>query len=447
MLGAVASTDWLGEAPPALNPPHNLSAWWTVALALPVLLVGEWLVRRIRFLARFNIPAPVVGGLLIAMALAAGHAGGWLPVRWESGVTTRWWTWLVTIEPEWIKSPTKNVNLPFLMAFFTCIGLNASWSLVRKGSGWLIVYLVLSSALAVAQNLIGVPLALALGESPLLGLVCGSLTLTGGIGTALGFAPEFEQAGLASAAPVSVAAATFGLVAGGLLGGPLGGWLIRRNRLHPDAGRDVHLEAGAVGAAGVLDDLRALLRARRALVGHVLLLMFCLKAGAWISFFIQRSGLTFPVYMGAMVLGLILRNLGDLAGRKWINPEIVDTLASVSLGVFLSVAMMSLNLVELARVALPMLAILLVQVVAMALFAAFITFPLMGRGYDAAVMAAGQVGFGLGATPNAVANMKALVDRYGPSPRAFLVVPVVGGFLIDLVNAVNITVGMNLLKP
>ena len=426
---------------------HTIPAWWVVALALPVLLLGEWLVRRIPFLSRFNIPAPVVGGLLIAGLLAAGHATGWFPWKCETGVTTRWWTWLVTIGPDWVKAPTKNVNLPFLVAFFTCVGLNASWSLVRKGSGWLLLYLGLSAVLAVAQNVVGVPLAAVMGESPLLGLVCGSLTLTGGIGTALGFAPEFEKAGLASAAAVSVAAATFGLVAGGLLGGPLGGWLIRRHGLRPEAGTEMHLEAGATAPAGVRDELRDLVGYGRAFAGHALLLVFCLKAGAWVSHGIQQSGLTFPVYMGAMVLGLVLRNVADLAGVRWINPEIVDTLASVSLGVFLSVAMMSLNLAELAGVALPMLAILAVQVLVMAVFAVGVTFPLMGRSYDAAVMAAGQIGFGLGATPNAVANMKTLVDRFGPSPRAFLVVPVVGGFLIDLVNAVNITVSLNLLKP
>jgi ESS family glutamate:Na+ symporter len=425
----------------------TIPAWLAVALAIPVLLFGEFLVRRIRLLARFNIPAPVVGGLLCALLILGGNLTGRLAATFETGVTAPWWTWLVTTEPEWINTPSKNVNLPFLVAFFTCIGLNASWSLVKKGSVWVLVFLAISAVLAVVQNLIGVPLAKLLGESPLLGLVCGSLTLTGGVGTALGFAPELEKAGLHGAAVVSVAAATFGLVAGGLLGGPLGGWLIQKRQLKPEVAPAVHLEAGSTGESGILPDFHALFGFGKKFWLHLLLLLVCIKVGTWVSFFIQKSGMTFPVYMGAMILGLVIRNLVDFSGGRWIKTEIVDTLASVSLGIFLVIAMMSLNLIELANAAVPMLVILFVQIVVMALFAVFVTFPLLGRNYDAAVMAAGQIGFGLGATPNAMANMKALVDRFGPSPRAFLVVPIVGGFLIDFLNAVNITIFLNLFKP
>lgn len=424
----------------------TLTAWFAVALAIPVLLLGELLVRRSPLLSRFNIPAPVVGGLLLSMLVLAGNLTGWFAAKFETGVTARWWTWLVTIEPEWIHAPSRNINLPFLVAFFTCIGLNASWSLVKRGSGWLLIFLAISTALAVLQNVIGVPLAKAMGQSPLLGLVCGSLTLTGGVGTALGFAPELEKAGLQGASVVSVAAATFGLVAGGLLGGPLGGGLIQRHRLQPGAGAEVHLEAGQTGASGIVPDFRALLGYRKQFWLHLLVLLVCIKAGVWVSHFILKTGIIFPVYMGAMIFGLVLRNAVDFSGKRWIKTEIVDTLASVSLGIFLAIAMMSLNLIDLAGAAVPMLVILFAQILVMGLFAVFITFPLMGRNYDAAVMAAGQVGFGLGATPNAVANMKTLVDRFGPSPRAFLVVPIVGGFLIDFLNALNITTFMNLLK-
>lgn len=424
----------------------SIPAWFAVALAIPVLRLGEFLVRRVRLLSRFNIPPPVVGGLLLALLILIGNLTGVLAAKFETSVTAKWWTWLVTIEPEWFSAPAKNINQPFLVAFFTCIGLNASWSLVRKGSAWLLIFLAISTVLAVLQNLIGVPLAKLMGQSPLLGLVCGSLTLAGGVGTALGFAPELEKAGLPGAAAVSVAAATFGLVVGGLMGGPLGGWLIQRHQLKPEAGADVHLEAGQTGPSGILSDFRALLGYRRQFWIHLLVLLVCIKAGVWVSFFILKTGIIFPVYMGAMIFGLVLRNAVDFFGGRWIKTEIVDTLASVSLGIFLAIAMMSLNLIDLAGAAMPMLVILLVQIVVMGLFALFVTFPLMGRNFDAAVMAAGQVGFGLGATPNAVANMKTLVDRFGPSPRAFLVVPIVGGFLIDFLNAVNITTFLNLLK-
>jgi ESS family glutamate:Na+ symporter len=424
----------------------TITAWFAVALAIPVLLFGEFLVRRIKLLSRFNIPAPVVGGLLLSLLILLGNLTGWFVTKFETGVSAKWWTWLVTVEPEWVNAPSKNVNLPFLIAFFTCVGLNASWSLVKKGSSWVLIFLGISTVLAVAQNLIGVPLAKMMGQSPLLGLVCGSLTLAGGVGTALGFAGELEKAGLQGAAAISVAAATFGLVAGGLLGGPLGGWLIQRHQLKPEAGAEVHLEAGQTGVSGILPDLRALLGFGKKFWVHLAVLLCCIKVGTWVSYFIQKSGITFPVYMGAMIFGLLLRNAVDFSGNRWIKTEIVDTLAAVSLGIFLVIAMMSLNLIDLASAAGPMLVILFAQIVMMALFGLFVTFPLMKRNYDAAVMTAGQIGFGLGATPNAVANMKALVDRFGPSPRAFLVVPIVGGFLIDFLNALNITIFLNLCK-
>lgn len=424
----------------------TISAWFTIALAIPVLLLGELLVRQIKVLARFNIPAPVVGGLLFALLLLGGNLTGWFAAKFQTGVTAQWWTWLVTTELEWSKAPSKNINLPFLVAFFTCIGLNASWSLVKKGSGYALIFLAISTLLAVSQNLIGVGLAKMMSESPLLGLVCGSLTLTGGVGTALGFAPELEKAGMSNAAVVSVAAATFGLVAGGLVGGPLGGWLIQRNKLKSDAAASVHLESGQTGASGIVQDLRALAGYGKKFWLHLLVLLACIKMGAWLGYLIQSTGITFPVYMGAMMLGLIVRNVADVCGGRWIKPEIVDTLGSVTLGIFLAIAMMSLNLIDLANTAVPMLVILIVQIIVMGVFALFITFPLLGRSFDAAVMVAGQCGFGLGATPNAVANMKTLVERFGPSPRAFLIVPIVGGFLIDFANALNITVFLNLFK-
>jgi len=425
----------------------TIPAWLCVGLAIPVLLLGEWLVRHIKPLSRFNIPAPVVGGLLLSLLVLGGNLSGVLAARFETGVTAQWWTWLVTTESDWAKAPSKNVNLPFLTAFFTCIGLNASWSLVKRGSGWLVVFLLISTVLAVVQNLVGVPLAKMLGVSPLLGIVCGSLTLTGGVGTALGFAPELEKAGLAGAAVVGVAAATVGMVAGGLLGGPLGGWLIERRQLKPEVAAGVYFEAGQTGESGILQDIANLFGHGKKWLWHLLVLLFCIKAGTWVSYLIQKSGIMFPVQIGAMILGLVIRNVVDLSGGRWIKTEVVDTLASVTLGVFLAIAMMSLNLMELANAAVPMLVILTVQIVVMALFARFLTFPLMGSSYDAAVMSAGQCGFGLGGTPNAVANMKTLVDRFGPSPRSFLIVPIVGGFLIDFLNALNITVFINIFKP
>jgi ESS family glutamate:Na+ symporter len=423
-----------------------LSAWWPVALAVPVLLLGEALVRRIQFLSRFDIPAPVVGGLLMSLVVLAANVSGAWPAQFAMKVSAPWWTWLVSTEPEWAGASAKHVNLPFLVGFFTCIGLNASWDLVRRGSWQVVLFLVLSTVLALIQNVVGAGLAKLLGVSPLLGVICGSVTLTGGIGTAMGFAADFENAGLPNAATAGMAAATFGLVVGGLIGGPVGGGLVRRRGLRSTASPATHLEDARTHASGILQDLRALAGFGRRALAHFLLLCFCIKAGSWVSCSIQQAGLTFPVYVGAMLVGLMLRNALDLAGVCVIQTEVVDTFASALLGLFLAVALMSLNLVELANAMLPMLVILSVQVAVMAAFAWWVTFRFMGRDYDAAVMAAGHCGFGLGATPNAVANMKSLVESFGPAPRAFLVVPIVGAFLIDLTNALNITLFLNLLR-
>ena len=322
----------------------TISAWSTILLAVPVLLLGQWLIGRTPILARFNIPAPVVGGLLVSVVILASNLTGLWATSFETKVSAQWWTWLVTIEPEWISAPAKNVNLPFLVAFFTCIGLNASWTLVRKGSVQVLIFLALASILAVLQNCIGVALAKIMGVNPLLGLVCGSVTMTGGHGTALGFAADLQKAGLEAASVVGVAAATFGLVAGGLLGGPLGGALIRKNRLESSAPAGTHLEAGQAAESGILFDLRALVAGGRSVLVHLVVLLACIKVGAWASYLIQQTSITFPVYIGAMLVGLALRNALDYAGVRWIRTELVDLLASVALGFFLTIAMMSLNL-------------------------------------------------------------------------------------------------------
>jgi ESS family glutamate:Na+ symporter len=423
----------------------TVSAWWLLICAIPILMLGEFLVRKIKILNRFNIPAPVASGLLVSLLVLAVDLSG-VNLQLAGKVDAKWWTWLVTTEIDWAKSPMLAVHQPFLVAFFTCIGLNASWNIAKRGSVQVLIFLLLAAALAVIQNSVGVLLAKALHVSPLLGLVCGSVTMTGGHGTALGFKDLLEKSGLHGAGVLGVAAATFGLVAGGLIGGPIGGKLIRKNKLKSAAPLKTHLENPTENAAGILNDFRELRGFGKKFLTHLVLLLACIKLGAWMSFLIQRTNMTFPVYMGAMLLGVIVRNAVDLSGGKWIKTEIVDILGSVSLGIFLSIAMMSLNLMELSKAAVPMLIILSVQVTIMAAFAWFVTFKIMGKDFDAAVIAGGHCGFGLGATPNAVANMKSLVENFGPAPRAFLVVPIVGGFLIDFLNAMNITFFINWVK-
>lgn len=422
----------------------TLSPWYLAILAIPVLLVGEATIRRVRWLRYFNIPAPVVGGFAVSLLLLATTASGFWPAHFETIVHARWWTWIVTPEPEWLRAPGKAITLPLLVGFFTCIGLNASWSLARRGSFQVLVFLAAAVVLSVLQNLVGAGLAMLMGEPPLLGLACGSVSLSGGHGTAMGFAADFERAGLEGATVIGMAAATFGLVAGSLLGGPLAGALVRRHGLHSDTAKFVHLERGDSGQPGILQDLAALPRFGRAFGVHLLTLLLCIKAGAWVSTWIQQAGLTFPVYIGAMLVGVLTRNIVDAVAPGVLRTEVIDTIGSVLLGIFLSMAMMSLNLVELANTAAPMLVILLAQVGLIALFAWTITFRIMGKDYEAAVMAGGQCGFGLGATVNAIATMKTIVESFGPAPRSFLVVPIVGSFLLDLCNALNITFFLNI---
>ena len=424
----------------------TLSGWIPLLLAIPVLLLGETLTRRVGWLGRFHIPSPVVGGLLVSFVLLACALTGVGRADFASKVDTPWWTWLVTVEPRWRESPAVSATLPLMVAFFTCIGLNATWDVVRKGSGQVFAFLGLGIGLAVLQNAVGVGMAHLLDVDPLLGLVCGSVTMTGGHGTALGFAPVLEREGLQGAPVLGAAAATLGLVAGGLIGGPVGARLIRRFGLRNQADRAVHLEMGSATESGIVNDLRALWSARRVALAHLAVVLVCVKAGAWASHFMELTGLKIPPHVGGMILGVLVRNALEFGGRRWIRSETVDLLASIFFAFFLTAVMMSLNLRELAHAALPMLAILGVQVALMAAFATWITFRLMGRDYDAAVMAAGHCGFGLGATPNALANMKALADRMGPAPRAFLIVPLVGAVLIDFGNILNITLFLNLLR-
>jgi glutamate:Na+ symporter, ESS family len=424
----------------------TLSPWLLVLFAIPVLLLGDLLVKHVKLLARFNIPSPVVGGLLISMAVLGLNLSG-VSIQFRSGVTAQWWTWLVTIEPEWVHAPQRAVHQPFLIGFFTCIGLNATWLLLKRGGLQVAIFLGLATVLAAFQNVIGLSLAHVLGESPLLGLACGSMSMTGGHGTAMGFAGEMEEMGLEGAASILVAAATFGLVAGGLIGGPIGGAILRKKNLRSHASRTTHLEMGHMQeGTGILMDLRNFFLSRRKGLIHLLLVLACIKGGAWVSFAIQQTGLTFPAYIGAMILGLTVRNVMDSFGWRWISTESVENLSAIMLGLFLAMALMSLNLIELAGAAVPMLVILAVQVTFVGLFAAFLTFYIMGRDYDAGIMSGGHCGFALGATPNAVANMKQLVERFGPAPRAFLVIPIVGAFLIDFTNVINITVFLNFLR-
>lgn len=428
----------------------TLSPWLLLLLAVPLLLLGQSVLRSVPLLARFSIPVPVVGGLLFALACLLLRLGG-VELAFATKVEAGWWTWLVTPDHEWLARPAKNLNLPLLVGFFTCVGLAAPLPLLASGGRMLLVLLAGTTLLAVLQNAAGTAVATALGAPALLGVVCGSLTLVGGHGTALGFSSRFEQAGMASAATIGASAATFGLVAGALLSGPLGAWLIRRSarRRAAPAGDAASAHAGRAAPdsapAGALAlkpvvadffaDLRALAALGRGALGHLLLVAFCVKAGAWISFGLDRIGAALPAYMGALLLAFTLRAIHDAAGWTWLRSDTVNRIAAVLLPLFLVVTLAPLNLAELAAVAGPMLAILTINIALTLAFAACVIWPLLGRDHEAAVATAGLAGYGIGSTATAVAAMDAITRQHGKAPRATTLVPPTGGFLIDLTNA------------
>lgn len=422
----------------------TLPAFAVLALAAPLVLGGEQIVERVGWIRRLSIPASVIGGLLAALALLFVNGSGLGVVSLTARTAAAAWSWLVTIEPLWAERPTIGATLPLMVAFFTCVGLNASWEVLRPGAMLVLRLLGLGTMLAVVQNVIGLLMASGLGASPLLGLVCGALTLTGGPGTAVSFSPEFERLGLSGAVNFALAAATFGIVAGGLVGGPVGSWLIRRHHLRGpgavrnEGGPSMPTSTGNV-RSGLVADVRHLWADARSALAVLLALIVCMKLGAWLTFFLQKAGLFFALQIGAMIVGVILRSVHDAAGGTWIKTATVQAWSNIFLGLFITAAMMTINLRDLAAAGGPMLIMLLTQVVVAILFVVFVTYRFMGRDYDAAVMGAGHIGFGLGITANAVANMQSLTLRHGVSPKAFLAVPIVGAFLIDFTNGLIIT--------
>jgi len=395
----------------------------TVAFGGAVLFVGHGIRRLIPPLARYNLPAPVIGGLLVAVVVLTGRSRG---------------IDLVTFD--------TRLQVPFQIAFFTTVGFGASVSLLKVGGPQVVIFLAAASVLAVAQNVLGVLLAIPLGMPPLFGVLNGSVTLTGGPATGLAFAPAFEQAGVHGAATVAVAAAMVGIVSGGIIGGPIGTLLIERYRLRRPAEAvadtppplaaqivEAQLKETAVPAAPSGEDKESY-----AILKALVIILIAMWLGSGLSAWITSFGITLPAYIGAMLVAAAIRNLDDATGWIGLSQSTIDDLGSVALSLFLVLALMTLRLWELAGLALPMVVILVAQV---ALIAAVCVplFYMMGRDYDAAVMQGGLCGFMLGTTANAMANMEALVDRYGPAPRAFLVVPMVGAFFIDFINALLIT--------
>ena len=392
----------------------------TLSLAGLVYFGGIQLRKRVGWLDRLNIPAAVVGGLLFTLLVVV--------LRSQR----------VNVQFDTALQSTLSV------AFFTSIGMSASLALLRVGGIQVLIFLVLATLFCFVQNGVGIAIALGFGENPLLGVMAGSVTLVGGPATGLAFAPLFEQAGLRGAAPLALTAATAGIVCGGLVGGPVGTRLIRRFGLTSPSVSKAEQRAELEEAPETL--VVEVDREDTSLMRNLAVLALAMALGSQVSFYIQSLGITMPGYIGAMLVASVLRNLDD--GTKWlgIDQRAMEFMGNLALNIFLVVALMSLKLWELAGLALPLLVILVVQVVLVMVFALTVAFRVMGKDYESAVMASGFIGFVLGTTANAVANMRALVARFGAAPRAFLIVPLVGAFFIDFTNAIIITFFVNWLK-
>jgi ESS family glutamate:Na+ symporter len=391
----------------------------TVAFAGVVLYLGEGIRRLIPPLARYNIPAPVIGGLLVAIALTVARSAGYTPLTFDTALQS-----------------------PLMIAFFASIGFAASLSLLRVGGPQVAIFLAASTLLAIGQNVVGVLLSYPLGVHPLFGVLAGSVTLTGGPATGLAFAPIFEQAGVAGASAIAIAAAMLGIISGGLVGGPVATYLIRKNSLKSSAPpraaaapAEVHASPDAPGGA----EGQAFLR-------NVVLLLVTLWVGGWVSRGFKALDVTLPGYIGAMLVAALIRNFDDRTRWFRISGQVIEELGGVALSLFIVMALMTLELSKLASVALPILVLVGVQVALTAAVAVWPMFRLMGKDYESAVMGGGLCGFMLGTTANAVANMEAITRKYGPAPRAFLVVPMIGAFFIDFTNAIIINVFVNLFK-
>jgi len=397
----------------------------TLALAAAVLFAGYAIRRRVAVLDRYNIPAPVVGGFLFAAGALGLRLAGWVIFQFDT-----------------------SLQVPLMIAFFTTIGLGANLKLLKIGGPQVLLFWVLATLLAVFQDGVGVLLTQVLGVHPFLGLIAGSITMTGGHGTGAAFGKLMEdQYAFAGGVTLAMAAATFGLVSGGLIGGPVATALIRRWNPKHHASK---IDPAAQRATREYESLEREIDQEPAgeaptafrLLKVIAVILVAMWIGSLLSGWLGRF-FTLPAYIGAMIVAAIICNTAGLY-KLQIEQRVVDDLGTIALSLFLSMALMSLKLWELLDLAIPMLIILTVQVIMMAAFAYFLDFRLMGRDYDAAVMAGGHCGFGLGATPNAVANMEAITERYGPAPRAFLVVPMVGAFFIDFTNALIITGFINL---
>ena len=383
----------------------NFDMAQTIAFAVVLLLIGRVIKKWVPILERFFIPAPVIGGTLFSIILLIGHQTESFTINFNG-----------------------DIRVLLMTAFFTTIGFSASLKILKSGGIGVLIFLIVATILVIIQDVVGVSLAKVFGIDPLIGLAAGSIPLTGGHGTSGAFGPYLEDLGATGATVVALASATYGLIAGCLIGGPIARRLLNKYNLKPkvddESVNKLEEDTTPVGEKSIFQ--------------AIVYISISMGIGAFINPFLKEWGITLPAYIACMFVAAIFRNITDLM-KKPLPFKEIEIVGNISLALFLSMALMSLKLWELADLAGPLVAILLIQTVIMAAYAYFVTFNVMGRDYDAAVMATGHCGFGLGASPNAIANMETFTTANGPSPKAFFILPIVAALFIDFTNAAVIT--------
>lgn len=392
----------------------QIDMYQTLALSVVVLMLGQFLKQKINFLEKFCIPSPVVGGLIFSVLTCILYSTGVVEFTFDDTL--------------------REVCMVF---FFTSVGFQANLKVLKSGGKALAIFLGLVIALIFMQNLLAVGVSHLIGLDSLVGLCTGSIPMVGGHGTAGAFGPVLEDFNVQGATTICTAAATFGLVAGSLIGGPIGKRLIEKKHLLDT----IVTEDDSL----LIEEEKRHERHSNMYAAAVFQLILAVGLGTIISELLTKTGLTFPIYIGAMIVAAIIRNVGEYSGKFDIYMGEINNLGGICLSLFLGIAMITLKLWQLAELALPLMILLGAQLLLIFLYTYFVVFRVMGKDYDAAVLAAGTCGFGMGATPNAMANMQVLCDRYAPSVKAYLLVPLIGSLFADFINSLVITLFINII--
>lgn len=392
----------------------QIDMYQTLALSVVVLMLGQFLKQKINFLEKFCIPSPVVGGLIFSVLTCILYSTGVVEFTFDDTL--------------------REVCMVF---FFTSVGFQANLKVLKSGGKALAIFLGLVIALIFMQNLLAVGVSHLIGLDSLVGLCTGSVPMVGGHGTAGAFGPVLEDFNVQGATTICTAAATFGLVAGSLIGGPIGKRLIEKKHLLDT----IVTEDDSL----LIEEEKKHERHSNMYAAAVFQLILAVGLGTIISELLTKTGLTFPIYIGAMIVAAIVRNVGEYSGKFDIYMGEINNLGGICLSLFLGIAMITLKLWQLAELALPLMILLGAQLLLIFLYTYFVVFRVMGKDYDAAVLAAGTCGFGMGATPNAMANMQVLCDRYAPSVKAYLLVPLIGSLFADFINSLVITLFINII--